>query len=77
MNFPANVPSCKSIKRSQHIIVTLYKFLSGHIILPRETKVLKSRSSIVYITKREEKCVELKRFSDILISLVAMKFTVQ
>ena len=45
--------------------------------IAREIKVLKSRSSIVYITKREEKCVELKRFSDILISLVAMKFTVQ
>ena len=29
------------------------------------------------ILQREEKCVEIKRFSDILISLVAMKFTVQ
>jgi hypothetical protein len=65
MNFPADVPSCKSIKRSQHIIVHNPK--QPHNIAKRNQGVKVEKFN--NILQREEKCVEVKRFSDILISL--------
>jgi hypothetical protein len=65
MNFPADVTSCKSIKRSQHILVHNPKRPHNIAKGNHGVKVEKFNN----ILQREEKCVEVKRFSDILISL--------